>query len=52
MEVLLVNFHVLGEIKDPFREDRYLHIGRAGITGARGELLDEFLFAFCVQGSA
>ena len=39
--VFLVRLEVLGQIVDPLREDRDLHLRRAGIVGLGGIVLDE-----------
>src|SRR5579872_7357606 len=46
MVVVDMVLEMLGEIVDAFREDRNLNLGRAGVAGLVGILLDNFRFAF------
>src|ERR1041384_4664892 len=40
--VLDVRLEMLGEVVDPFGQDRDLHLGRSGVAGLRGIGLDDF----------
>src|ERR1700732_1910566 len=46
MVVLHVGLEVPGEGVDAFRQERNLHLGRAGVAGLVGIRLDDFRFAF------
>src|SRR5579872_901491 len=47
MVILHVALEMIGEVVDAFRQDRNLNLGRAGVAGLVGILLDDFRFAFC-----
>lgn len=46
VEVVLVLFHVLGEVLDPLGQDRDLHFRGTGVTGLKAVFSDEFRLAF------
>jgi hypothetical protein len=46
--VLLVGLEVLGEVGDPFGQDRHLHFGRPGVALGTGVGVDQFGLAFGV----
>ncbi len=45
-EVMLVRAKVVGQVNDAIREERYLNLGRAGVTVCPLVLLDDFVLAF------
>src|SRR6185503_7105947 len=47
--VLLVGLQVLGELGDPLRQYRDLHIGRSRIAAGEGVLLDDLVLGFFGQ---
>src|SRR6202020_2255827 len=47
MVILHVALEMPGEVIDAFRQDRNLHLRRAGVAGLVGIRLDDFRFAFC-----
>src|SRR3954465_9212685 len=47
MVVLGVGLEVFGEVGDALRKDGNLDLGRTGIAGLEGAVLDDFRFAFC-----
>src|ERR1700677_5022265 len=47
MVILHVALEMPGEAIDAFRQDRNLHLRRAGVAGLVAIRLDDFRFAFC-----
>src|SRR4051794_23677004 len=45
--ILRVSLEVLGQVRDPLRQQRDLHLGRARVTGFASEFLNDLGLTFC-----